>query len=81
MNQMKKISLDGLWRMRATDRDNWREAVVPGSVYADLLRNGELEDPFYRENELAAFELMRGGCCERDGYASRKSNPHLLFRK
>lgn len=35
--------------MRATDRDNWREAVVPGSVYADLLRNGELEDPFYRE--------------------------------
>lgn len=61
MNQMKKISLDGLWRMRATDRDNWREAVVPGSVYADLLRNGELEDPFYRENELAAFELMRGG--------------------
>jgi beta-mannosidase len=33
-------------------------AVVPGSVYGDLLAAGRMEDPFYRDNELAAGRLM-----------------------
>ncbi len=33
-------------------------AVVPGSVYADLMANGKLEDPFWRDNEDAALALM-----------------------
>ncbi len=33
-------------------------AVVPGSVYSDLLREGLIDDPFYRDNENAALQLM-----------------------
>lgn len=52
-------SLNGSWRMQRAGDDAWLDAVVPGSVYADLLRAGRLEDPFYRENEQAAFDVMR----------------------
>ena len=33
-------------------------ATVPGSVYQDLLDNGRMEDPYYRDNELKALPLM-----------------------
>ena len=33
-------------------------AAVPGSVYADLLAAGKLEDPFWRDNEDKALALM-----------------------
>ncbi|MEG1775012.1 MAG: glycoside hydrolase family 2 protein [Clostridia bacterium] len=52
-------TLNGKWRMRATDESAWHEALVPGSVYYDLLRDGSMDDPFYRENEQEAFALMR----------------------
>ncbi len=55
----KIIDLGGAWRMREAGSDTWHEAVVPGSVYADLMRDGTMDDPFYRDNELAAFELMK----------------------
>lgn len=55
---MKTLSLNGNWKMRQSDTVLWHEALVPGSVYADLLRDGTLDDPFYRENELTAFPLM-----------------------
>lgn len=55
---MNTLSLNGAWRMRAADEARWHEAAVPGSVYADLLRDGSMEDPFYGEREQAAFRLM-----------------------
>ena len=55
---MNILSLNGVWRMRALDEHDWHQAQVPGSVYADLLRDGSLPDPFYGENEQAAFRLM-----------------------
>lgn len=33
-------------------------ATVPGSVYHDLLAQGRIDDPFYRDNEDAALALM-----------------------
>ena len=51
-------SLNGTWQMRADGGDRWHEALVPGSVYADLIRDGSLEDPFWRENEAQALALM-----------------------
>ncbi|MCC8044717.1 MAG: glycoside hydrolase family 2 protein [Clostridiales bacterium] len=33
-------------------------AVVPGSVYTDLLREGRMEDPFWKDNEDEALRLM-----------------------
>ena len=39
-------------------RSGISEAIVPGSVYTDLLRNGQMEDPFFKDNELKALRLM-----------------------
>ena len=56
---MNIISLNGAWRMRECGTENWHEALVPGSVYADLMRDGSMPDPFWRNNELAAFDLLK----------------------
>ena len=56
---MRIYSLNGeQWLMRQAGQEQWRKAKVPGSVYADLMRDGTLPDPFYRENELEAFALL-----------------------
>ncbi len=54
----RKIMLNGAWEMRALEDSEWISATVPGSVYADLLDAGRMEDPFWRDNELKAFDLM-----------------------
>mgnify|MGYP003212158303 CR=1 FL=1 len=36
----------------------WYPAQVPGTVYTDLLRNGQMEDPFWKDNEYRALDLM-----------------------
>jgi beta-mannosidase len=46
-----KISLDGGWQFREAGKGEWRGASVPGCVHTDLLANGLIEDPFYRDNE------------------------------
>ena len=56
---MRQISLNGMWKMREAAAGEWLPAKIPGSVYSTLLNNGKMEDPFYRENELEAFELMK----------------------
>src|SRR3984957_4000012 len=49
--------LDAKWEFRAvskTDRadlQDWHPAQVPGVVQTDLLNNGLIPDPFYRDNE------------------------------
>lgn len=35
-------------------------AVVPGSVYKDLMKNGILPDPYWRDNEQAFLEMTDG---------------------
>ena len=52
-------NLGGAWRMREADSETWHSAHVPGSVYADLTADGTMPDPFWRENELDAFERMK----------------------
>ena len=37
---------------------DWQSAVVPGTVYTDLLRNGNMEDPYWKDNEDSACALM-----------------------
>jgi len=39
------------WEMRQAGKPNWMPAQVPGSVHTVLLKNGQIEDPFYRDNE------------------------------
>ena len=55
----EQMNLGGAWRMREADSETWHSAHVPGSVYADLMADGTMTDPFWRENELDAFERMK----------------------
>lgn len=54
----RKICLNGAWQMRPADETEWIAATAPGSVYADLMDAGKMEDPYWRANELQAFDLM-----------------------
>ncbi|MBQ7348976.1 MAG: glycoside hydrolase family 2 protein [Clostridia bacterium] len=53
---MDKINLNGLWEIRGGKYSTTGE--IPGSVYSSLLSNGLMEDPFYRDNEIKALEIM-----------------------
>ena len=55
----EQMNLGGAWRMREADSQTWHSAHVPGSVYADLMADGTMPNPFWRENELDAFERMK----------------------
>lgn len=55
----EQVNLGGAWRMREADSQTWHSAHVPGSVYADLMADGTMPDPFWRENELDAFKRMK----------------------
>ncbi len=52
------IFLDKNWKMHKAGDTKMINAVVPGTVYTDLLREGEMEDPFWKDNEDKALKLM-----------------------
>ena len=56
---MQKIELNENWKMRIAGEDNFFSATVPGSVYQDLLDQGRMEDPYFRDNENRALEIMK----------------------
>ena len=60
---MKRIDVSRKWKMRILDDKDrgydYIPATVPGSVYNDLLNVGRMEDPYYRDNEMKALELMK----------------------
>ena len=56
---MKKLMLNGAWRLEIPGSGyGCVPAVVPGSVYHDLLSAKLIPDPFYRDNETEALKLM-----------------------
>ena len=77
---MEKIKLNQNWRMRCLNKrvipSGWLTAVVPGSVYTDLLRNHQMPDPYWKDNEDFVCKLMEEDyeyeCsflnCGTDGY-------------
>ncbi|WP_195571269.1 beta-mannosidase [Paenibacillus sp. 1001270B_150601_E10] len=44
MHSQKKLITD--WRFKACEELEWMPATVPGTVHTDLLRNGQIEEPF-----------------------------------
>ncbi|MDR0908151.1 MAG: glycoside hydrolase family 2 protein [Spirochaetaceae bacterium] len=46
------------WSFHAAGEKASLPAVVPGSVYNDLLLNKKMDDPYWRDNETAALALM-----------------------
>jgi len=45
------IPLTENWSFRQAGTETWHPATVPGCVHTDLLANGTIADPFYRDNE------------------------------
>lgn len=55
---MKVRELNQNWTMRCVEDLQWQEAIVPGTVYTDLLRNENMENPYWKDNEDAICNLM-----------------------
>ncbi len=51
-------SLNGEWRWWAADEETEHTGHVPGSVIKDMLEEGMIEDPFWRENEYQTRDLF-----------------------
>ena len=50
-HQALKVELKDGWQFSQADKNDWLPAYVPGCVHTDLMKNGKIEDPFYRLNE------------------------------
>ncbi len=55
---MIKQLLEQNWSLTIEGEMGGIPAKVPGSVYGDLLAAGQMEEPFWRDNESAALALM-----------------------
>ena len=55
---MELRTLHDNWKMHRVGEQEWISAIVPGSVYGDLLREGKMENPFWKDNEDEALKLM-----------------------
>lgn len=55
---MKKQNIFEGWKMCCVKDQDWMPAKVPGDAYSDLLDNGRMEDPFFKDNEYHAIDLM-----------------------
>ena len=66
---MKTKLLNGTWNLKILGKDAGLTgevglpAEVPGSVYATLLTEGKIEDPYYRDNELKTLPIMDNDFC------------------
>lgn len=45
------IQIHDNWEFKQANKSTWKKASVPGVVHTDLLANGDIPDPFYRNNE------------------------------
>ncbi len=55
---MNRVNLQDGWRFAEAGSSEWTSVSVPGTVLSGLLEAGKMEDPYYRENEYAARELL-----------------------
>ena len=55
---MKNHTLTGIWKLQDSKELISQEVQVPGSVYNDLLQAEIIEDPYYRDNEKHAKDIM-----------------------
>ena len=79
---MTKTELNKNWKLHKIGEDKLISAVVPGSVYTDLLREGEMEDPFFKDNEDKALALMDNDyeyICEFDKPADAEGSDVVML--
>jgi beta-mannosidase len=47
-------SITTAWQFKQSDLQDWLPTTLPSSVHTALLKNGKIEDPYYRTNESDA---------------------------
>ena len=72
------VELHAGWRFREAGKAGWHPAAVPGCVHTDLLKNGLIEDPFYRDNEK---RLQWIGKTDWEYETTFRVAPELLARR
>ena len=55
---MERVNLQEGWRFAKANSNEWTPVSVPGTVLSGLLEAGKMQDPYYRENEYEARELL-----------------------
>lgn len=55
---MERVNLQEGWRFAKANSNKWTPVSVPGTVLSGLLEAGKMQDPYYRENEYEARELL-----------------------
>jgi beta-mannosidase len=58
LTDMTTLYLHDNWVMKQVGTTDMLTATVPGSVYGDLLANGRMEDPYWKDNEDQALKRM-----------------------
>jgi beta-mannosidase len=51
---MIEVDLGGRWKLKRISDGSTRPASIPGDIMSALIESGELADPYYGKNELAA---------------------------
>ncbi len=54
-----RYSLEGQWEFRSINETRWYKAKVPGCVHTDLMDNGLIPDPYFRDNETRVQGIER----------------------
>ena len=72
---MKKFLLNGTWQL--TGGGYKTEGQIPGSVYSILLNNNLMEDPYYRDNESKALEIIDNEFTFSRKFVFEKKSPRL----
>ena len=80
---MRRIDVEQNWNMKMLPDGVSVAATVPGSVYNDLINAGLLDDPYWRDNEDSALQIMNNdfeytGTISVDMSAADESDEVLL---
>jgi len=71
----KRQEIKDNWKLSEAGTADFIPAVVPGTVYTDLLREGRMEDPFWKDNEDQALRLMDKDYEPPAGNEKKKKSP------
>lgn len=56
---MIKYSLNGEWKFKEVNKNIWFKGQVPGTLLSDLYNLGEIDNPYFRDNEDKVYEYFK----------------------
>lgn len=62
-SQQSVVELNSGWRFKSARHNIQYPATVPGTVHTDLIKNGVIEDPYFRLNERGVQWIDKEDWC------------------